>query len=59
MSVSATRTFGRALKRFAVAVADQTEADYAAFAQAADVQRIAVKAGFLAPVRRASLLSDT
>ena len=46
MSVSATRTFGRALKRFAVAVADQTEADYAAFAQAADVQRIAVKAGF-------------
>ena len=36
-------TFDRALERFAVAYADQNDADYAAFTQAADEQRIAVE----------------
>jgi uncharacterized protein (DUF2252 family) len=38
-------TFDRALERFAVAYADQNDADYAAFTDAADEQRIAVEAG--------------
>ena len=38
-------TFDRAIQRFAVAYADQTELDYAAFTRAADEQRIAVEAG--------------
>ena len=38
-------TFDRALERFAVAYADQNDADYAAFTQAADEQRIAVERG--------------
>jgi uncharacterized protein (DUF2252 family) len=37
--------FDRALQRFAVAYADQNEADYAAFTQAADEHRIAVQTG--------------
>ena len=37
--------FDRALERFAVAYADQNEADYAAFTKAADEQRIAVQTG--------------
>ena len=37
--------FDRALERFAVAYADQNEADYAAFNKAADEQRIAVQTG--------------
>ena len=36
-------TFDRALERFAVAYADQNDADYAAFTRAADEQRIAVQ----------------
>jgi uncharacterized protein (DUF2252 family) len=38
-------TFDRALERFAVAYADQNDADYAAFTQAADTQRIQVQRG--------------
>ncbi len=38
-------TFDRAMQRFAVAYSDQTELDYAAFARAADEQRIAIEAG--------------
>ncbi len=38
-------TFDRALERFAVTYADQNDADYAAFTQAADDQRIAVERG--------------
>ncbi|MGZ4185483.1 MAG: DUF2252 domain-containing protein [Solirubrobacteraceae bacterium] len=38
-------TFDRALERFAVAYADQNDADYAAFTRAADEQRIAVERG--------------
>ena len=38
-------TFDRALKRFADAYADQNDADYAAFSEAADHQRIAVERG--------------
>jgi uncharacterized protein (DUF2252 family) len=38
-------TFERALEHFAVAYADQNDADYAAFTQAADEQRIAVERG--------------
>ena len=38
-------TFDRALERFAVAYADQNDADYAAFTNAADEQRIAVERG--------------
>ena len=38
-------SFDRALERFAVAYADQTDADYAAFTRAADEQRIAVERG--------------
>jgi uncharacterized protein (DUF2252 family) len=38
-------TFDRALERYAVAYADQNEADYAAFTQAADDERIAVERG--------------
>ena len=38
-------TFDRAIQRFAVAYADQTELDYASFTQAADEQRIAVETG--------------
>jgi uncharacterized protein (DUF2252 family) len=38
-------TFERALEHFAVAYADQNDADYAAFTQAADEQRIAVQRG--------------
>jgi uncharacterized protein (DUF2252 family) len=38
-------TFDRALKRFADAYADQNDADYAAFGEAADKQRIAVERG--------------
>ena len=37
--------FDHALERFAVAYADQNDADYAAFTQAADDQRIAVERG--------------
>jgi 4-methylaminobutanoate oxidase (formaldehyde-forming) len=38
-------TFDRALESFAVAYADQNDADYAAFTDAADEQRIAVERG--------------
>ncbi len=38
-------TFDRAMARFAVAYADQTELDYASFTRAADEQRIAVETG--------------
>jgi uncharacterized protein (DUF2252 family) len=38
-------SFDRALERFAVAYADQNDADYAAFTQAAGEQRIAVERG--------------
>ena len=38
-------TFDRAIERFAVAYADQNDADYAAFTEAADEQRIAVERG--------------
>ena len=38
-------TFDRALERFAVAYADQNDADYAAFAVAAEEQRIEVERG--------------
>jgi uncharacterized protein (DUF2252 family) len=38
-------TFDRALERFAVAYADQNDADYAAFTQAAEDQRIEVEHG--------------
>ena len=38
-------TFDRALERFAVAYADQNDADYAAFTKAADEQRIDVERG--------------
>ena len=38
-------TFDRALERFAVAYADQNDADYAEFTRAADEQRIAVERG--------------
>jgi uncharacterized protein (DUF2252 family) len=38
-------TFDRALERFAVAYADQNEVDHAAFAQAANEDRIAVERG--------------
>ena len=38
-------TFDRALENFAVAYADQNDADYAEFTRAADTQRIAVEAG--------------
>jgi uncharacterized protein (DUF2252 family) len=38
-------TFDRALERFAVAYADQNDADYAAFTHAAETQRIAVQRG--------------
>jgi uncharacterized protein (DUF2252 family) len=38
-------TFDRALERFAVAYADQNDADYAAFTQAAEEQRIEVERG--------------
>ena len=38
-------TFDRAMARFAVAYADQNDADYAAFAQAAEDGRIAVERG--------------
>ncbi|HYI36891.1 MAG TPA: DUF2252 domain-containing protein [Thermoleophilaceae bacterium] len=38
-------TFDHALERFAVAYADQNDADYAAFTQAADEQRIEVERG--------------
>ncbi len=38
-------TFDRALAKFAVAYADQNDADYAAFSKAADEQRIAVQRG--------------
>jgi uncharacterized protein (DUF2252 family) len=38
-------SFDRALERFGVAYADQTDADYAAFTQAAQEQRIAVERG--------------
>jgi len=38
-------TFDRALEEFAVAYADQNDADYAAFTAAADSQRIAVERG--------------
>ena len=38
-------TFDRAIERFAVAYADQNDADYAAFSQAADEHRIAVQRG--------------
>ena len=38
-------TFDRALERFAVTYADQNDADYAAFTEAADEQRIAVERG--------------
>ena len=38
-------TFDRAVDRYAVAYADQNEADYAAFTQAADDERIAVERG--------------
>ena len=38
-------TFDRALEQFAVAYADQNEADYAAFTKAADEERIAVERG--------------
>jgi hypothetical protein len=37
--------FERALERFAVDYADKNGADYAAFSQAADEQRIAVQTG--------------
>ena len=38
-------TFDRAIERFAMAYADQNDADYAAFTEAADEQRIAVQRG--------------
>jgi hypothetical protein len=38
-------TFERALERFAVAYADQNDADYATFTAAADEQRIEVERG--------------
>jgi sugar/nucleoside kinase (ribokinase family) len=38
-------TFDRALERFAVAYADQNDADYAAFAAAEEDQRIEVERG--------------
>ena len=38
-------TFDRALERFAVAYADQNDADYAAFTRAADEHRIEVERG--------------
>ena len=38
-------TFDRALEDFAVAYADQNDADYAAFTDAADDKRIAVERG--------------
>ena len=38
-------TFDRALERFAVAYADQNDADYAAFTEAADEDRIEVERG--------------
>ena len=38
-------TFDRALESFAVAYADQNEADYTAFSRAADDDRIAVQRG--------------
>ena len=38
-------TFDRALERFAVAYADQNDADYAAFTKAADAHRIEVERG--------------
>ena len=38
-------TFDRALEDFAVAYADQNEADYAEFSEAADEQRVAVQSG--------------
>ena len=38
-------TFDRALERFAVAYADQNDADYAAFTEAADSERIEVQSG--------------
>ena len=38
-------TFDRALERFATAYADQNDADYAAFTEAADDQRIDVERG--------------
>ena len=38
-------TFDRALEHFAVAYADQNDADYAKFTHAADEQRIAVERG--------------
>ena len=38
-------TFDRALEHFAVAYADQNDADYAKFTDAADKQRIAVERG--------------
>ena len=38
-------TFDRALEQFALAYADQNDADYAAFTEAADEQRIAVEPG--------------
>ena len=38
-------TFDRALAKFAVAYADQNDADYGAFSKAADDQRIAVQSG--------------
>ena len=37
--------FDRALEQFAVAYADQNDADYAAFTEAADTERIAVERG--------------
>ena len=38
-------TFDRAITTYAVAYADQNDADYAAFTDAADEQRIAVERG--------------
>jgi hypothetical protein len=38
-------TFERALERFAVAYADQNDADYAAFTKAAEAHRIEVERG--------------
>ncbi len=41
-------TFDRAIEKYAVAYADQNDADYAAFSKAADDQRIAVERGRVA-----------
>ena len=50
-------TFDRALEQFAVAYADQNEADYSAFRQAANEQRIAVETGVFGRSGRASRMA--